>query len=100
MAACTTSPDKGCAGVDIAAVTPGDTTIAVGQSFVAHYEEGGACDPAHITAADYHEVPIHTWQSSDTLVATVDSATGLVTGRAAGDAQITGAPIPISVHVR
>jgi hypothetical protein len=77
-------------------LTPGDTVIAVGQSFVAQLALGGGCTPLHPVAA--------TWRTLDTAVAFVDATAGRVTGRAVGDARIIAASssgdFPTTVHVR
>ena len=81
------SCDKNCAGVGLSRVLPGDTTIAVGQSFVIIYQDGGTCG-GRITDANYHTVPTTGWYTPDTLIVRVDSVTGRVTGRAVGTAHI------------
>jgi hypothetical protein len=90
-----------CAGVGLERVTPIEPTIAVGASFTARYEEGGTCTPGHVTAADYHAVPL-TWRTPDTLVVAVDAVTGRVTGKAVGDARISSDErgFMLAVHVR
>lgn len=90
-----------CAGVGLARILPADTTIAVGASFIARYQEGATCSPGHVTDADYYPVPV-TWRTADTLVVRVDAATGRVTGVGIGDAHVTSDErlILLGVHVR
>src|SRR6185295_707616 len=88
-----------CAGVALARVSPRDTSIAVGASFVARYQQGGTCsDESHGTFDDVHVV----WRTVDTAVVRLDSLTGRVTGRAVGDATLSIADraFVVSVHVR
>ena len=91
-----------CAGIGLDRNAPSDTTIRVGQAFVARYYEGGYCAGAEPTTTHLDLVPINTWYTPDTLVLQVDSATGQVTGRASGDTEVRAhgqAPL-IHVHVR
>ena len=91
--------DKVCAGLELATVSPGDTTIAVGASFTIHAEQGGSCDGIHIT--DPRPLALR-WVTRDTAIVQVDSSTGRVTGRSPGDAQVTepGGGFVVKVHVR
>ena len=88
-----------CAGVGLVRVSPRDTTIALGASFIARYQEGGTCsDESHGT---YHDVSV-VWRTADTAVVRLDSLTGRVTGRTVGDAALSIADraFVVSVHVR
>ena len=88
-----------CAGVGLVRVLPRDTTIPLGASFIARYQEGGTCsDERHGT---YHDVSV-VWRTADTAVVRLDSLTGRVTGRAVGDAALSIADrgFVVSVHVR
>ncbi len=57
---------------------PGDTTIAVGQSFTASVALSSC-------GGREHPSDVFTWRAQDTTVVTVDSKTGRVTGRAPGE---------------
>jgi hypothetical protein len=90
-----------CAGLPMSRLSPGDTTIAVGTSFTARYEEGGRCEGQTPAEAHYSPSAV-TWRSLDSLVARVDSATGKVTALTMGDARITSDEVSftLTVHVR
>src|SRR3954468_8151795 len=81
--------DTVCAGIGLTRILPVDTTIAVGQAFTATYQEGGYCYGEAITEADYGTKQASGWLSLNPAVASVDSVTGVVTARAAGDAKIS-----------
>ena len=88
-----------CAGLAFFRLSETERTIAVGQSFVVTYEEGGSC--TNIFRPSGGQVR---WSSSDTSIARVDSASGRVTGKRIGDATVvpntsTG-PLSLLVHVR
>lgn len=88
-----------CAGVGLIRLSPIDTTIVVGATFVIHYQEGGTCsDESHAT---YRDVPL-VWRTNDTAVVRLDSSSGRVTGRAVGDAHLSAVDrgLVVSVHVR
>jgi hypothetical protein len=91
-----------CAGFGLIRVLPSDTTISVGQSFLAVLQLGGGCAGQTVTDANYHTAAT-AWFSMDSLVVTVDSLSGRVTGRAKGDAVLVatewGGPAT-TVHVR
>jgi hypothetical protein len=73
-----TSPD-GCF-ILVASISPPTTSVIVGQTvqLTASYNQvSSSCIP-NIPASALH------WQVDDTTIATVDSTTGLVTGRAPG----------------
>jgi hypothetical protein len=97
----TACADEVCGGVGLERFPPADTTLTVGQSFVLRFEEGGTCDPDHVTDADFHPVVL-AWTTPDTLVVRIDSATQRVTGLRVGDAVITAPErgIVVNVHVR
>jgi hypothetical protein len=87
-----------CAGVGLSRLGETERTIAVGQSFVATYEEGGSCTNTFAPVLGRAR-----WSSSDTTTAVVDSVTGRVTGKRIGDALVvpntfTG-PLSLLVHV-
>ena len=88
-----------CAGVGLSRLSETERTIAVGQSFVVTYEEGGSCTNT------FAPVPGRArWSSSDTTIVQVDSATGRVTGKRIGDATVVpntfAPPLSLLVHVR
>jgi hypothetical protein len=90
-----------CAGVGLSRLGETERTVAVGQSFVATYEEGGSC------TNNFAPVPGRArWSTSETTIVEVDSATGRVTGKRIGDAlvvpnvQVFTGPLSILVHVR
>jgi hypothetical protein len=93
--------DKVCAGVGLERFPPADTTLAVGQSFVLRFEEGGTCTPGHFTDADLHPVAL-TWTTPDTMIVQLDASTQRVTGRQVGDATLTAVQrgFVVQVHVR
>ncbi len=62
--------------------TPVDTTILTGEGFIASVQLA-TCGGA-VALAD-----AFTWHSQDASVATVDSLTGHVTGRGAGETRVT-----------
>jgi hypothetical protein len=80
-----------------------DTTIAVGVSFVATIDAGGECLGSSPTFGPEHEQAM--WFTADTTIVSVDSTTGLVTGKSIGsatvrpDRSVTTGPKVISVHV-
>ena len=90
-----------CAGVGLSRLGETERTIAVGQSFVATYEEGGSC------TNNFAPVPGRArWSSSEITIVDVDSVTGRITGKRIGDALVvpnvpvfTG-PWSVLVHVR
>jgi hypothetical protein len=81
--------DTVCAGIGLTRILPVDTTVAVGTTFVATYQEGGYCFGESITEADYGTKKVSGWMSLNPTVATVDSLTGVVTAVAVGDARIS-----------
>jgi hypothetical protein len=90
-----------CAGVELSRLGVTERTIAVGQSFVATYEEGGSCN------GSFEPVPGRVqWSTAETTVVDVDSLTGRVTGKRVGDALVvpnigvTTGPLSLLVHVR
>lgn len=90
-----------CAGVGLSRLGETERTIAVGQSFVATYEEGGSC------SNNFGPVPDRArWTSAETTIVDVDSVTGRVTGKRIGDALVmpnqfvTTGPWSLLVHVR
>ena len=92
-----------CAGVGLGRLAITERTIAVGQSFVAVYEEGGSCDNVFEPRPD-----MTGWTTADTAIVSVDSVSGRVTGLRVGDARvaptayysITTGPASVLVHVR
>lgn len=57
-----------CAGVELSRLGVTEQTIAVGQSFVATYEEGGSCN------GSFEPVPGRVqWSTAETTVVDVDS---------------------------
>jgi hypothetical protein len=88
-----------CAGIALDRLTPMDTTIHVGESFVVRYEEGSTCGP--VRESDYHTVPL-TWTTADSLIVRLVPAAARVTGLSVGDARLTALerPLPVAVHVR
>ena len=91
----------GCADVALNRVAPAELTLAVGQSATLVYSTGGGCRSGNRTTdIELHEAPT-VWHSRDTLVVTVDSLTGRVTGRSAGTAQVyAGGGNAATVHVQ
>ena len=90
-----------CAGVGLSRLGVTERTIAVGESFVVTYEEGGSC------SGTFEPVPDRVrWSTAETNVVDVDSLTGRVTGKQFGDALVvpsagvTTGPISVLVHVR
>lgn len=89
-----------CAGVGLNRLSETERTIAVGQSFVVTYEEGGSCSKI------FTPVPGQAhWTSSDSTIVRVDSVTGQVTGKRIGDATVVpntfdATPLSLLVHVR
>jgi hypothetical protein len=81
--------DKNCAGLGATRILPVDTTIAVGRTFTATFQDGGYCYGEAITEARYETKKVSGWISLNPAVATVDSVTGVVTTLAAGDATIS-----------
>ena len=84
-------------------VTPTNATIAVGQTVTLKYQSGGYCAGETPTEADYGPVVSTSWKTADTSVVFLDSLAGVVTGRAAGDAQIVAFVNPTAIaviHVR
>jgi hypothetical protein len=78
-----------------------ERTIAIGESFIATYEQGGSCDKVFTPVTEHVR-----WTSAETTIVAVDSMTGQVTGLRRGDALIvpnavisTG-PWSVLVHVR
>jgi hypothetical protein len=88
-----------CAGIGLVRLTPMDTTIRVGESFVIRYEEGSTCGP--VRESDYHIVPL-TWTTSDSFIVRLAPVDARVTGLSVGDARLTAAEraLPVTVHVR
>jgi hypothetical protein len=88
-----------CAGIGLVRLTPMDTTIHVGESFVIRYEEGGTCGP--VRESDYHIVPL-TWTTTDSFIVRLAPVDARVTGVSVGDARLTALerPLPATVHVR
>ena len=88
-----------CAGVGLVRLTPMDTTVRIGESFVIRYQEGSTCGP--VTESDYHAVPL-TWTTSDSLIVRLGADAGRVTGLSIGDARLTALEraLPVTVHVR
>ena len=89
---------RDCAGVGASRLVPADTTIAVGASFTARYQDGGSCSAGG--PITYQDVAT-TWHTTDTAVVAVDSTSGVVTGRAVGNAVVTNRyGDGMGVHVR
>ena len=90
----------GCKGVALNSVAPTEVTLAVGQSAALTYSTGGGCRSGDgFASVDLHEAPT-IWHSSDTLVATVDTLTGRVTGRSPGNAFVySGGGSSAAIHV-
>jgi hypothetical protein len=90
-----------CAGVGLSRLSPTEQTIAVGQSFVASYEEGGSCTNTFAPVPNRAK-----WHTAETSIVEVDSITGRVTGKRVGDALVvpdqgvTTGPMSVLVHVR
>lgn len=90
-----------CVSVGVSRLSITERTLQVGDSFVASYEEGGVC------GADFTPtVGRVTWTTAERDILQVDSLSGTVTARRAGDALVvpsvpvtTGAQ-SILVHVR
>jgi hypothetical protein len=100
IAAC--SENHACAGLPAARVLPHDSTIAVGQALTVRLESGGYCAGQSPTAATYQPVAAH-WTTLDTVIVSLDSLTGVVTGRRSGDAHVTPTVQLggiVTVHVR
>ena len=99
--AVTACSHEACAGVGLERFPPADTTLAVGQSFILRFEEGGTCTPGHVTDADFHPVAL-AWTTSDTLIVQLDSSTARVTALRVGNATLTAAErgLIVQVHVR
>jgi hypothetical protein len=92
--ACSEAP---CIATPAIFVVPADTTIAPGQSFTARMETSDPCGkggPSEIRATN--------WAKGDTNTVRVDALSGLVTGRAIGDAALFSSVggRPATVHVR
>jgi len=101
VSACTISlVGCGCKDVALNSVSPKELTLVVGQSATLAYSTGGGCRAGNgFTDVDLHEAPT-IWHSSDTLVATVDTLTGRVTGRSPGDAAVfAGGGSSATIHV-
>ena len=62
-------------------IVPLDTTISPGQSFTARWETGVPC------RGGWEAISTH-WATTDTDVVRLDTLSGLVTGRATGDAAV------------
>ena len=98
MASCNSGD---CAGVGLSRLGVTDKTIAVGQSFVAVYEEGGSCDNVFEPRPERSR-----WTTADTTIVSVDSVSGRITGLRVGDARVTPTayifrgPTSVLVHVR
>jgi uncharacterized protein YjdB len=93
--------NSNCAGVGFERVLPETSTIAVGQQLHPEYQTGDGC-VGNISGADYHNTPTR-WSTTDTAVVSVDSLTGLITGRRVGDARVSAhsaAGLALLVHVR
>ena len=89
-----------CAGVGLNRLSETERTIAVGQSFVVTYEEGGSCSKIFAPVSGQAR-----WTSSDSTIVQVDSATGQVMGKRIGDATVVpntfdATPLSLLVHVR
>jgi hypothetical protein len=89
-----------CAGVGLTRLSETERTIAVGQSFVVTYDEGGSCNKIFAPAPTQPR-----WSSSDTSVVQVDSVTGQVTGKRIGNASVVPntfdvPSLSVLVHVR
>ena len=86
-------------GTNLSRLGETERTIAVGQSFVATYEEGNSCSNTFTPAPGRVR-----WSSSDTTIVEVESATGRVTGKRIGDATVVPStyapPLSLLVHVR
>jgi len=91
-----------CAGLADTRALPNEVTIAVGQTVTVQYQEAGYCFGGAPTENDYRPVATH-WTTADSLIITVDSLTGTITGRAVGEARVspTNAPaLSVAIHVR
>jgi|KBSSwiStaDraftv2_1062776.scaffolds.fasta_scaffold227577_2 hypothetical protein len=99
--ALTASSCGDCAGVPLSRLGETERTIAVGESFVATYEEGGSCNEHFAPVPDRAR-----WTSAETPVVAVDSVTGRITGKQVGDALVvpnvwvTTGSWSVLVHVR
>ena len=62
--------DKNCAGLGVTRILPVDTTIAVGRTFTATFQDGGYCYGAAITEADYTTKKVNGWFSLNPAVVT------------------------------
>ena len=81
---------------------PLEVTIAVDQTVTVQYQEAGYCFGGAPTENDYRPVATH-WTTADSLIITVDSLIGTITGRAVGEARVspTNAPaLSVAIHVR
>jgi hypothetical protein len=91
--------EPGCDGAVIARLDPPEKTIAVGESFVIHYDQASGCTEGTITEADFHAVN-PTWTTAGTTVIVLDAAAGRVTGKHVGDADVSGGGAIVTVHMR
>lgn len=94
-----------CEGVGLSRILPRDTTLIVGRSTTATFQDGGYCVGRAITDANYVSRTRTGRYSTNPVVAKVDAATGVITALAVGEATIgaDGAQAAISgatVHVR
>lgn len=79
LSACDRTPTV-CAGVGISLVSTLDTTLTIGQSYVAAAGEGGSCDGGHTVQWDPHAFR---WVPRDSFVAIatqIDSMHARITG--------------------
>ncbi len=89
-----------CGGTSQSKLGITETTIAIGQTFVASYQETGSC------GGTFADAPEKTrWRTADTAFVSLDSLTGRVIGRRVGDAHltptasVTTGPTSILIHV-
>jgi len=90
----------GCRDVALNRVSPAELMLTIGQSATLAYSTGGGCRSGDgFTSVDLHAAPT-IWHSSDTLVVTVDTLTGRVTGRSPGEASVySGGGSSAAIHV-
>ena len=79
--------DEACLDIfQMGPVTPAETTVAVGGSYTARatFYSCGQFKPGNY--------PVR-WQSNNPAIASIDSTSGVVTGRAIGDAYVTATTV-------
>jgi hypothetical protein len=91
----------GCMDVALNRVTPEEASIRVGESIMLVYESGGGCHSGNAIVDVHYDVTPTIWRTVDTLIVTLDTLSGRVTGRNPGDARIvSGGGSGSVVHVR